>query len=72
MIPCMEYRRKAYTNGVNIPADEIHSFEKVWDPDAPIRCLTCKATVPSEHLRCADCDAKVLTTCTQFEKQRLR
>ena len=57
-----EYQRKAYTNGVNIPADEIHSFEKVWDPDAPMRCLACKTTVPNEQPRCADCDAKVQHT----------
>ena len=64
-----EYRKKAYSNGVNIPAREIQGFEKVWDADAPARCIGCKAALPKECVdtRCTNCTAaattKFKTTC---------
>ena len=64
-----EYRKKAYSNGVNIPAREIQGFERVWDADAPARCIGCKAALPKECVdtRCTNCTAaattKFKTTC---------
>ena len=51
------YRRKAYINGVNIPADEIQGFDKVWNPGTPARCHGCKAALPDEWTssRCMGC-----------------
>ena len=66
-----EYRRLAYSNGVDIPAREIQGFEKVWDPDAPARCLVCKAKMPKEctDTKCKTCivptKKKYRTTCIQ-------
>ena len=66
-----EYRKKAYSNGVNIPVHEIQGFERVWDPDAPARCIGCKATLPKEcsNARCTNCTeaakTKFKTTCKQ-------
>ena len=66
-----EYRKKAYSNGVNIPAHEIQGFERVWDPDAPARCIGCKATLPKEcsNARCTNCTeatkTNFKTTCKQ-------
>ena len=65
-----EYRRKAYTSGVNIPADEIQGFEKNWDPEAPARCLGCKRALQDGYTksRCPECIAAAATvycaTCT--------
>ena len=64
-----EYRKRAYNNGVNIPAHEIQGFERVWDSDAPARCIGCKAALPNEcsDARCTNCTAaaktKFKTTC---------
>ena len=64
-------RRKAYNNGVHIPACEIQGFEKVWNPDAPARCHGCKAPMPEEctNTKCKTCAAaakkKYNTTCIQ-------
>ena len=68
-----EYRTKAYTCGVNIPACEIQGFLKVWDENAPARCHGCKAELPKEcaNIRCTTCIAatkkKYKTTCKQCD-----
>ena len=66
-----DYRRLAYINGINIPADEIQGFEETWDPNAHARCFGCKAPLPrkSETTKCVGCMEKMIkkykTTCNQ-------
>ena len=59
-----EYRRKAYTSGVNIPADEIQGFEKNWDLEAPARCMGCKRALQDGYTksRCPECIATTTMT----------
>ena len=42
-----EQRQTLYTMTCMIPPDELADFERVWDPNAPARCLECSKEVRS-------------------------
>ena len=67
-----DYIRLAYSNGINIPADEIQSFEETWDPNAPARCFGCKAPLPkkSETTKCTGCNEKMKKNTRRLASSR--
>ena len=47
-----EARKKAYSCEAHIPPWEKQAFQRVWDEDAPARCLECNDPIPDGQSYC--------------------
>ena len=45
-------RSSAYTKESRIPPSELQNFQRLWDKNAPSRCLHCNAAVPDGRTYC--------------------
>jgi len=77
-LACMKlfnaYRGACYKKESDLPPAELEAFQKVWDPNAPMRCRHCPKTLPAGssmrepycNIKCRDANKKI--RCWRFFK----